>query len=609
MVMGRYQEVRHAELNQKRQALLRERLQGLSAVPETAQPTMFLLVGEVTHRQLADGGSPSGISGGSRPRQRRPAQALIMIRRPPEDLEEVQEGQVYSVTGLQPDKSAMRAGSRQVFGNGGSPALQLRASKRAQWQLQSSPSLGQWLSWQELPRQQVALQGLARLAPGSTFDFTGVVCKAGQLYRGEFSQWIFLADASITTPSAMAAQTSDGQQAQQPQQPLVQGDSGGSLLPGTACRSGGSCGRKRKFSGPQQLGGEEVVGAQQEEQPMEQRQQQHGEELEAVVQKEGQCEKTVAAVQAAVQDDGEQGAFSAVTLPCCSPSGQPYTGGVPAHRVGPASGEARQAEVAPLEARQAVASQADGQAAATTSRAVEPEACACPEAGKDKGGAAVAAAAEAPLHDAGVEAETAGVPVAGGGEADSHSEDHAGAGNCAVDPADITGVPTQPMISDGEAVAAAPAAAPCDSAAMQRVEDAAGKEVGAAKEPLRDAHASAAASLTAICLAAKTEATAAQPGQAPFGQEQAPVAVGGAALSAGHQKATAACQPAAPAFNANQPWLLAVRLVGTHEAVSWVDPGDEGSVFTFRDLQLWGQHDVPNRLWKAEGSQRTAVIR
>lgn len=56
------------------------------------------------------------------------------------------------------------------------------------------------------------------------------------------------------------------------------------------------------------------------------------------------------------------------------------------------------------------------------------------------------------------------------------------------------------------------------------------------------------------------------------------------------------------------PWLLAVKLVAPPEALNWVERGDEGGVVALRDLTLV-RADQGERLWNAEGSCRTAVLR
>lgn len=59
--------------------------------------------------------------------------------------------------------------------------------------------------------------------------------------------------------------------------------------------------------------------------------------------------------------------------------------------------------------------------------------------------------------------------------------------------------------------------------------------------------------------------------------------------------------------SAMQGWLLAVRLQGPQDAVSWLDPGDEGTTVVLHDLELLGRDDGP-RMWRAAGGKHSAVV-
>lgn len=55
-------------------------------------------------------------------------------------------------------------------------------------------------------------------------------------------------------------------------------------------------------------------------------------------------------------------------------------------------------------------------------------------------------------------------------------------------------------------------------------------------------------------------------------------------------------------------WLLAVKLEGTEQAVSWlIDGDDSGAVVTLKDLELMGK-DAEHRVWQAVGGMHTATV-
>jgi hypothetical protein len=57
----------------------------------------------------------------------------------------------------------------------------------------------------------------------------------------------------------------------------------------------------------------------------------------------------------------------------------------------------------------------------------------------------------------------------------------------------------------------------------------------------------------------------------------------------------------------NNQWLLAVQLLGPQDAVSWLEPGDVGSVVSLHDLELSGRDDG-SRMWRAAGGKHSAVV-
>jgi hypothetical protein len=56
-----------------------------------------------------------------------------------------------------------------------------------------------------------------------------------------------------------------------------------------------------------------------------------------------------------------------------------------------------------------------------------------------------------------------------------------------------------------------------------------------------------------------------------------------------------------------QQWLLAVQLLGPQDAVSWLEPGEVGTVVSLHDLELSGR-DEGSRMWRAAGGKHSAVV-
>ncbi|KAL4548303.1 hypothetical protein Ndes2526B_g00883 [Nannochloris sp. 'desiccata'] len=57
----------------------------------------------------------------------------------------------------------------------------------------------------------------------------------------------------------------------------------------------------------------------------------------------------------------------------------------------------------------------------------------------------------------------------------------------------------------------------------------------------------------------------------------------------------------------NEQWLLAVQLVGPQDAVSWLEPGEVGTVVSLHDLELTSR-DEGSRMWRAAGGKHSAVV-
>ena len=53
-------------------------------------------------------------------------------------------------------------------------------------------------------------------------------------------------------------------------------------------------------------------------------------------------------------------------------------------------------------------------------------------------------------------------------------------------------------------------------------------------------------------------------------------------------------------------WLLAVRLQGHQDALTWMDAANEGCVVSLSDLELLGRDEAP-RMWRAAGGKHSAV--
>ena len=57
----------------------------------------------------------------------------------------------------------------------------------------------------------------------------------------------------------------------------------------------------------------------------------------------------------------------------------------------------------------------------------------------------------------------------------------------------------------------------------------------------------------------------------------------------------------------DEQWLLAVQLLGPQDAVSWLEPGEVGTVVTLHDLEL-SNRDEGSRIWRAAGGKHSAVV-
>ena len=212
-MLERYTSTRRAELDAETQRAAKSALAAdmPAALGAGSTEAALLLIGEIAHEGTKAGKDVEN-------NRRSPATALVTVWRPAEELNAFKEGEVYAVTGLepnrgvQPNKSSLSVNAPVLLPDA---VLQLEAGPRCQWRkvATSFAELPKTLAGYAMPRAVPTLSGLGAIASAAAtsqdatraaaFDFTGLVLKVGPVYQNLNNaqypqyQWIFLADASL----------------------------------------------------------------------------------------------------------------------------------------------------------------------------------------------------------------------------------------------------------------------------------------------------------------------------------------------------------------------------------------------------------------------------
>ncbi|KAL0024592.1 hypothetical protein WJX77_001215 [Trebouxia sp. C0004] len=185
-LLNRYMAARQAAMDGERAQAMASYMDQQGLWPCKGQPIMPLLVTAVAHKgRVLDWEAASKAS------------AIVRWQQP--NSHSISEGQLYTVTNLQPWNNRS--------GPGLTHALQLRTGKNTAWQpYKPSESALQHLAYCVHPRRQAQLAELQPEMLGSYVDMTCVLLWAGAIGKGiEFNQqqqWLFLADASVTASTA-----------------------------------------------------------------------------------------------------------------------------------------------------------------------------------------------------------------------------------------------------------------------------------------------------------------------------------------------------------------------------------------------------------------------